>query len=117
MITRQMDKIRWRLNSLLCGLRNMEILAKLELLEIDDSEWRVKYSSGMRSNINYGDDNYSCIVDFKREGEVKQGETVECEICFLTHEPHIGKLAEGMKFKLFAGNVTFASGVIQYVSE
>lgn len=95
----------------------MDILAKLELLKIDNPDWKAKYSSGMRSNINYGDDNYSCAVDFGREGEIQQGETVECEIYFLTHEPHVGKLTKGMKFKLFSGNVTFAYGEVQYVSE
>ena len=95
----------------------MEILAKIELLKIDDPDRRAKCPTGMRTNINYGKDNYSCAVDFGRDGEIKQGETVECEICFLTHEPHIGQLSEGMKFGLFAGNMTFAKGVVQYVSE
>lgn len=95
----------------------MEILAKLELLKIDDPDWKAKYSTGMRCNINYGNGNFSCAVDFGYEGEIKQGETVECEICFLTHEPHIGKLTKGMEFNLFSGNMTFAKGVIQYVSD
>lgn len=94
----------------------MDIIAKLELLKIENPDWEAKYISGMRSNINYGDGNFSCAIDFGREDEIKQGDTVECEICFLTHEPHIGKLAKGMKFKLFSGNVTFAYGVIQYIS-
>ena len=96
---------------------NLDILAKLELLEITNLDWEAKYFSGMRANINYGDDNYSCAVGFDRVGEIKPGETVECEICFLTNEPHFGKLAKGMKFKLFCGNITFAHGVIQYLLE
>ena len=102
---------------LLHEVSNMEILARLKLLKIDEPDWKSKYSSGLRANINYGSKNYSCAVDFGHESEIKQGESVECEINFLTHEPHIGKLVKGMKFKLFSGNVTFANGVIDSVFE
>ncbi|MGX5202567.1 hypothetical protein [Aliikangiella sp. IMCC44632] len=70
----------------------------------------------MGFNINYGNENYRCAVDFDREGEIKQGQTLECEF-FLTHEPHVGKLAKGMEFKLFTGNVVFSHGEIQLLSE
>ncbi len=71
----------------------MNILANLRFLKIEDPDWKVKYASGLRTNINYGTDNFSCAVAFDRE--IEQGESVDCEISFLTHEPHVGKLEEG----------------------
>ena len=95
----------------------MDILANLKFLKIDSPDWKAKYVSGFRSNINYGAENFSCMVAFDRVGEVQQGEFVDCEISFLTHESHVGKLKEGMKFSLFSGNEAFAEGKIQYVSD
>ena len=95
----------------------MDILANLKFLKIDSPDWKAKYVSGFSSNINYGTENFSCMVVFDRDGEIQQGDSVDCEISFLTHESHVGKLKKGMDFSLFSGNVAFAEGKIQYVSD
>ncbi len=95
----------------------MDILARVNFLEVNNKNWNAKYVSGFRSNINYGTTNFSCLVAFEESREIKQGETVNCEISFLTHEPHIGKLAKGLEFTLFSGNVVFAKGIVNFVSE
>ncbi|MBQ4862853.1 hypothetical protein J8L98_14295 [Pseudoalteromonas sp. MMG013] len=95
----------------------MDILARINFLEVNDENWNAKYVSGFRSNINYGASNYCCLVAFEEDREIKQGETIDCELSFLTHEPHIGKLAKGMEFILFSGSVTFAKGIVNFVSE
>jgi len=95
----------------------MDILATVHFLNIENEKWQAKYLSGFRSNINYGSENFCCGVVFEGGREVNQGETISCEIGFLTHEPHIGKLSKDMKFVLFVGDVVFANGVIDFVSE
>jgi len=95
----------------------MDILARVNFLEVNDKDWNAKYFSGFRSNINYGSTDYCCLVAFEEDREIKQGETINCELSFLTHKPHIGKLAKGIEFTLFSGNLVFAKGVVSFASE
>ncbi|WP_421133491.1 hypothetical protein [Alteromonas sp. A079] len=95
----------------------MDILANVTFLKIKNQDWNAVYKTGMRSNISYGKENFCCLLAFNVDRAIGQGETVECEISFLTHEPHTGKLYEGMPFKLFVGSLVFAEGSISYVPE
>ena len=93
----------------------MEILAELHYFEIVNPDWKAKYNSGFRCNVKYDSNNYCCSVSHGLSRAIKQGETHICEICFLTHEPHIGKIKPGMDIELFTGNVTFAEGKVTCV--
>ena len=95
----------------------MEILAKLHFPIVDDPEWEAKYISGLRCNVRYDENNYCCAVSHDIHPKIEQGGTHEVAICFLTHQPHVGKIKVGGYVELFSGECVFARGEVTLIDD
>jgi len=94
----------------------MEVLAKLEFLEVKDPECNVRYLNKSRPLIMYeGQLGSSCILYFGDEvEEAFPGHILEAEIALMP-DLHLGKIKEGLEFELYAGKWKIAKGVFTFV--
>jgi len=96
----------------------MEALAKLEFLEVKDPECNVRYLNKSRPRIVYeGQQGSSCIFYFEDDlEEAFPGDRLEVEIALMP-DVHVGKIKEGLEFKLYAGEWMIAKGVFTYIDD
>ena len=96
----------------------MEVLAKLEFLEVDDPECNVRYLNKSRPRIVYeGQEGSSCIYYLGDEvEEAFPGETLGVEIALMP-EVHTGIIKVGLEFEMYAGEWKIAKGIFTFVDD